>query len=415
MACGDIAWWRAPDPAALLERHGTVEHLLVQVDLVFQLHRDPRAEFSIPGASKTSSGSTGFADIVSIATNEIWEIKPEHLEETAAKEAQRYARFAKGVCGPGWRPGTSYTTTTYFGGGGVVFRIQGAGNKAELIAEQRKPGAVVYYWKINGKKVGALTGNFVWAVRQQVVTDYLGPQPQPLTGAKPPNNLPPPKFKPPVLVPDGCIPQLGKLIKALNNSIRTTCAQTVLENSAVQVLIDVAYFNAIAGPGIVARQVASMQVKTDPTVTLFRKALEAIMVLWAAETLTVVVLLTVRGGIPMLVRGVELIPGAIAVILESSAAGGAPVATSEGLVGSFLAGLRGALSGRPMVATGAAVLALAIPKASNADPGTPVSFDVGVPKFVVVPPGKQAGRVGQTVTTDGREWVIAGIARTPPD
>ena len=58
---------------------------------------------------------------------------------------------------------------------------------------------------------------------------------------------------------------------------------------------------------------------------------------------------------------------------------------------------------------------LAIPKASNADPRTPVSFDVAVPQFVVVPLGKPAGRVGQTVQVGNAEYVIAGIARTPPD
>src|SRR5450755_435878 len=110
MACGDISRWRAPDFVGLLQRHGQVEHLVVQFDFLVQPQRDGRAEYSLPGASKTQNGQTGFADIVSIATGEIWEIKSEKLEDNAVKEAVWYVDKAKLACSPNWRAGTSFTT-----------------------------------------------------------------------------------------------------------------------------------------------------------------------------------------------------------------------------------------------------------------------------------------------------------------
>src|SRR5215470_15346474 len=100
MGCGDIAWWRDPDLKALLERHGAAEHFVIQADFLEQPHRNGRIEFSVPGASKSGSGRTGYADIVSVASSEIWEIKPKHLEDKAVSEAVNYVKRAKAACGP---------------------------------------------------------------------------------------------------------------------------------------------------------------------------------------------------------------------------------------------------------------------------------------------------------------------------
>jgi hypothetical protein len=404
VSCGAIAWWRAPDFVALLERHGTVEHLVVQFDFLVQVQRDARAEFAIPGSSKSASGNTGFADIVSVATGEIWEIKPEHLEDAAVKEASRYAKFAKVACGSQWRPGTSYSTTNLFGGGGVVYRLEGNGNKAELIARQGRPGAVLYKWRINGSEVSSLIPYFSWALRQQIVTDYFAAgQPQPLPGAKPPNNLPPPKFKPPVLTPDGCIPQLGPLIPGLVRSIRSISAQTVLDGSTVAILLNGAVFNAIFGPGLVANQIAAMQVKTDPVQTLQRTALT---------------MLTATVGIPgafaagwLLAEALPLAAGVIGLVVR---VGGTVTAAAEGALGNLVSGLNNAVA-RTAVTAGAAVVAFVIPRASMADSKTPVGFDVSIAKFVVIPPGRSAPRIGLSMNVDGGDWVVAGLARTPPD
>src|SRR5262245_1414468 len=103
MTCGTIAWWREPDFVGLLERHGQVEHLIVQFDFLTQVERNGRAEYSIPSASKTRNGQTGYADIVAIATGEIWEIKPRGREDQAFREAEWYVKKAKASCGPQWR------------------------------------------------------------------------------------------------------------------------------------------------------------------------------------------------------------------------------------------------------------------------------------------------------------------------
>lgn len=298
MTCGDIAWWREPDFIGLLQRHGEVEHLVVQFDFLSQVQRDGRAEYSIPGASKSRSGNTGYADIVSIATGEIWEIKPKYLksedgETLAFKEAGWYAQNANASCGNKWRRGTSFTisefATTEYGGGGVIYRVEGSGNKAELVAEQGRAGTVLYFWRINnkvGEKVDSLYRRYAYYLRQQVITDYFtaGQPPQPLSGSKPPDNFPPVKFKPPVLRPDACIPQLGKVIPTLIKSIHTTCAQTVVENSSVAVLLEARIFNALVGPSLVANRISMLQVKgADPTVTLYREALTVLTGVAAAH------------------------------------------------------------------------------------------------------------------------------------
>ncbi|WP_367026754.1 hypothetical protein ABZN20_03495 [Methylococcus sp. ANG] len=377
---------------------------MVQFDFLVQVQRDARAEFAIPGSSKSTSGQTGFADIVSIATGEIWEIKPERLEDNAVKEASRYAKFAKVACGSQWRPGTSYSTTNLFGGGGVVYRLEGNGNKAELIAYQGRPGAVLYKWRINGSEVSSLIPYFAWALRQQIVKDYFAVgQPQPLPGAKPPNNLPPPKYKPPVLTPDGCIPQLGPLLPEFIRSIRSICAQTVLDGSSVAILLNSAVFNAIFGPGIVANQIAVMQVKADPVQALQRTALT---------------MLIATVGIPGAIAAgwlvVEALPLAAGVIGLVVRVGGTVAAGGEGALGSLFSGLSNAVA-RTAVTVGSAVVAFVIPRASMADSKTPVAFDVSIAKFVVIPPGRPAPRVGLSVNADGGDWVVAGLARTPPD
>ena len=131
---------------------------------------------------------------------------------------------------------------------------------AEGIPQQGRPGVVFCYWRINGSEVPSLVPYFAWALRQQVVSDYFsaGQPPQPLPGSKAPNNFPPGKFKPPVLTPGECIPQLGDFIPVLIKSMWTTCAQTVLENSAVAVLLEVRVLNALVGPGVVAGQIRSL-------------------------------------------------------------------------------------------------------------------------------------------------------------
>lgn len=193
MSCGDTTWWRAPDFVGLLERHGQAEHLVVQCDFLTQVWRNPDYEYSIPGASKSLNGKTGYADIISIETREIWEIKLKHLEDKAFKEAAWYVKNAKVSCGLPWQAGNSFTTSNLYGGGGVVYRLEGQGEKAELIAQQGRPGTVLYFWRINGKDMPFPVSSLSWFIKKQIIADYFtsGQPPQPLPGAKSPDNFPP--------------------------------------------------------------------------------------------------------------------------------------------------------------------------------------------------------------------------------
>ena len=156
MSCGDIFWWRTPNPDNILQRHGAAEHLVIQFDFLSQAIRNGRAEYSIPEASK-KTGGTGFADIVSLASGEIWEIKPEHLVKDAVDEAQWYVSKAKKSCPPPkpaqkWVAGESFTTSGRYGVPGLVLRLSGGSMMAELYAKQGPPGAVLYKWYIDGKE-----------------------------------------------------------------------------------------------------------------------------------------------------------------------------------------------------------------------------------------------------------------------
>lgn len=429
MTCGDISWWRAPDLLGLLERHGQVEHLVVQFDFLVQVQRDGRAEFSIPGASKSSipipgaskssiPGATGYADIVSVVTGEIWEIKPEKLEDKAVSEAAWYVQNAKKSCGPQWHAGTSFTTSNRYGTPGVVYRIEGGGNKAELFAKQGRDGAVLYYWEINGKRQPALEASFGWALRQAVVRDYFatGQTLQPLPGSKAPDNFPPGKFKPPVLMPGACIPELDKFLKPLLRVIRTTCAPTIFENGAVAILLEASVYNAMgAGARTVAAQIASMQVKpSDPTVRLYRETLSILTGAAAAHGIVGVVL-GLAAVIYLVIEAAPLVIGKVIVfVCEAATVTGAPSLTSGGVLGTLTTGLSAGI--RTAVAAGAAFLVFATPRASMADSSTPVALDLSLPKFMILTPAQAAaGRVGQSRTIDGAEWIIAGIATTLPD
>lgn len=423
MSCGDIAWWRTPDFAGLLARHGQVEHLIVQFDFLVQVQRNARAEYSIPGASKNGKGATGYADIVSIATNEIWEIKPRSLEDLASKEAGWYVTYAKVSCGSRWRSGTSYTISDWaakkYGGGGVVYRVQGNGNKAELIAKQGKTGAVLYFWRINGKEVSVVSAAFSWALRQQVIADYFksGQVPQPLPGSKPPNDFPPVKFKPPALRPDACIPQFAKKIPTLLKQLYSTCAPSILENSAVAVLLQVDVFNMLVGAGMVANTIRALQVnRPSPTASLYAAATSVLIDAARPGGAIEVALGAVK--LYLTVTAAVVVVGAVIVVtcelapIVAEVAGAALAA--DGLLSSFAAGVGSQLL-RTAIAAGATILVFAVPRAASADTGMPVAFDIFLPQFILRKPGEAALRVGQTLTIDTVEWVVAGVGETLPD
>jgi hypothetical protein len=418
MNCGDMSWWREPDFKGLMERHGQAEHLVIQIDFLVQVARDARAEYSIPRASKSASGNTGYADIVSIASKELWEIKPKSLQDQAFKEASWYAKLASASCGPQWHAGKSYTASNAFGGGGVVYRIEGNGNKAELIAQQGRDGVVLYFWRVNGQEVTSLAPYFAWAIRQQIITDFFPSGPKPLPGAKSPDNLPPVKFKPPVLRPDTCIPQLRNLVPTLMKSIQTTCAQTIPDNGAVAILIEANVLNALVGQDEVAKTLRMMQVKpTTSTDRMFGVALNVLTRASGPNGAVAIALGLVR-PILFTIAAAVVIGGVIVVTIEAApllASAAATVVAAEGLLGTFIASVAASQSLRLAMAAGAALVVFAIPRTSSADPLTPVAIDASFARLVVLKPGMANRQLGDSVTLDGAEWLVAGVARTGPD
>lgn len=157
---------------------GVMEHLCVQADFLTQVARLPRAEYSIPRAGK-SPVEEGYADIVAVATHEIWEVKPERRLEEAKAEAKYYVEKANAACGLGWTAGRTYRAAGRYGSPNVVFETPGGPLVAELHAWQARrgdcvvPGAVLYKWRVRGRKKEELNAYELRAARQIVAEQYF--------------------------------------------------------------------------------------------------------------------------------------------------------------------------------------------------------------------------------------------------
>lgn len=208
---------------------------------------------------------------------------------------------------------------------------------------------------------------------------------------------------------------MGKYIPILQKSIHTTCAQKILENSSVAVLLEASIVDALAGRDKFAKDINMLQVKdANPTDTLYRKAMEVLLGASVAHG-AIALAYGVTTFLYLVMEGVALVGGVIILSCKAASLAAAPVLASEGLMGTLFAGIRAALSLRTAVAAGAAMLVFATPRASNADPRIPVAFDVSFAKFVVLKPSQANMYVGQSKTIDGAKWIVVGIARTLPD
>jgi hypothetical protein len=418
--CGGVHWWRQPDYAGLLLRHGQVEHLIIQFDFLVQVERDARAEYSIPGASKSVMSPSnsairqpGYADIVSLATREIWEIKPQHLIDQAFDEAGYYVAKAIASCGAGWRKGNSYHTSVWANetyGPDVVYMTQGSGQKWELIAKQGRFGTVGYRWSRNGRPVDALPKDIAWYVRDAVVSDYFTGtgKPSALVGAPSANDIPPVKFKTPVLASSDLLPALEKYRISINRAIWTTCAQTIPDGSTVAMLLDRRFVDALLGPSLVNQRIQQMQVaRADPVIVAYRTALEAILLGNSVVGFAV-------GAwylLPLVVEGAAIVGDAIVVVCSAAEVAALRLAT-EGLIGTLTAGIRATQVLRTPVAAGAALVMFAVPKVSDLDPSIPVGFDISMPRYVIRKPGERAPSVGDRTTVAGLDFLVVGVART---
>lgn len=169
---------------------GVMEHLCVQADFLTQVARLPHAEYSIPRAGKNPA-EAGYADIVAVATREIWEIKPERRLKEAEAEAKHYVEKANAACGLSWKAGETYRAAGRCGSPNVVFETSGGPLVAELHAWQPQrdasvvrrastlprtlvvPGAVLYKWRVRGRKKEELSPYELRAARLIVAEQYF--------------------------------------------------------------------------------------------------------------------------------------------------------------------------------------------------------------------------------------------------
>lgn len=95
--------------------NGTIEHWLIQLDYVSRNPIYGEIEYAIPGSSAT--GNRGYADIVNLQSNEIFEIKPDNFLglNNGILEVDRYVTKAKDHCPvsassfpPQWSAGNNY-------------------------------------------------------------------------------------------------------------------------------------------------------------------------------------------------------------------------------------------------------------------------------------------------------------------
>lgn len=410
MSCGHVSWWREPDYAQLLVRYGQAEHLVVQHDFLLQAKFDGRQEFAIPGAGKRKNGQVGFADIVSLATKEIWEIKPENLEALASKEAKHYVKQANSECGPGWQLGKTYTTKK---GSGIVYLLEGGGVRAQLIAEQGTPGTVLYHWEVNGKRLAERMNIFMdRSIREAIVKEHFrsADAARPLPGAQP-NDVPPARWKRPILLPDSLVPELSPFATKLMKALVSTCCPLVLEDGGVAILLERTAYQYLIAPSIMAKKIALMQVqKQDPAVLLYRQTLAAFEFFAVSH-----------GAVAASAAGSWLIGEALivggAVLIECPFVAGALKVGRNlpDLIATFSASLGASAGYRAALEAGAAMLVFAIPRASQADPNVPVAVGAFVPRFESLTPYQaQRTQIGQTVQLDGVDHIVVGKASSAP-
>src|SRR4051812_27545389 len=58
--------------------------------------------------------------------------------------------------------------------------------------------------------------------------------------------------------------------------VQSMVSQRIPDGGAVAIVVASEVYDSIVGPGVVARQISSMQVASDPTVELYRQALQAL-------------------------------------------------------------------------------------------------------------------------------------------
>ncbi|MGW5572889.1 hypothetical protein ACWEVD_16940 [Nocardia thailandica] len=436
MACGEIAWWRAPDVAQMMLRYGEVEHLVIQFNFCCQAWRGPRAEYSIPHAAKSArtqpyrppirTDPTGYADLVCLETHQIWEIKPKRLAPAAAAEAGWYVNRARLSCGSAWELGTTFSVLRWYRKPDVVFRAQAPGVDAELHAWQGAPGAVLYEWVINGVPVPVLEPGLARDLRGAILFQFYPEHAVPALLARGGQAA---RYLRPEVGRGDCLPELADHAATLTAAIVAAGAPAVPEYRAVALLVDEAFYEALVGPRLVRERMATMAV---PVTGSGRAAVEY------ARKLTDLVAEVVRLLAPMVAAGAIVLTGAVAVgaltasptpapvkVVGLAAAGGAVLVALEtaakaappptGLAGT----LSSSLAAQPTalrMASGGTLVVFGVPRGGADGSTTPTTLAAIVPKYVVLDRRQtESARPGGSVTVEGATWYIAALARPRPD
>jgi hypothetical protein len=126
--------------------NGTKEHWLIQLDYIAKHPIDGEREYAIPNSSL--SGNRGYADLVNMASREIFEIKPDNTQGKIDGEVEvdRYVRKANEFCrstlGPlpptaPWLKGNNYTKTI----------LPSTSPTQYLVADKIAPGVIGYKYE----------------------------------------------------------------------------------------------------------------------------------------------------------------------------------------------------------------------------------------------------------------------------
>ncbi len=452
--CGQIAWWRSPDLVALRERHGTVEHLVIQIEFMSQIARLPRAEFSVPGASKSTPGATGFADVVALASREIWEIKPKHAEAQASAEAGKYVGFAGGSCPPAWKAGNSYFPTrqwvfTFSGKSPIpkisfrgigskdpVLVVEGPDMKAELFSEQGSPGAITYVWKINGKLERVVPARIAWALRAAIVDTIFGMSVSPVPAANappvpvalpggaappfdkppvPPDDLPPIQWSPLVFQPGNLLPELLKVFPQLQRNLQDRFGLMQMPGTSVVLAIEEKAFNALVGARFVAFQASQLSLKTDPARWAEVLAIGAVGAIADVIGLTIIVVLGGSFALDAAPAAAVTEPAAIEGAVASGRAILVVLRGGSGLLGQttkmapIAAEFANSAKAAAALAAGTALF-IGIPEARADDPKAPRKVDASPADFALQRLRAPLPPIGSIFRHNNADRRVAGIA-----
>jgi len=439
--CGESPPWYLEDIAERLlgaRWRGTMEHLVIQLDFMLQVARRPRTEWSIPHASKSvlrqvvggpgtrvpeprEDAATGFADVVSLRTGEIWEIKPLRLVATAVMEAQFYAKAARRFCPGPWTAGNSYTTSAaaqakYGAGSDVVWRLPGGKVKVELHAAQRGPGAIAYWWTFDGRREERYEEMTPSMVYPEIVKDLLPARQRVAAGSSPgPGGTTMVEWGMPQLEEFGLDPAARPLWKFLNALVRREFGQ-VPDGGAVEVRIERTVYERLATQ---QREQAERSSRSPSVLSPYKVASgsetsDAVLIGFVAAAVVIV----------LLAPEVALIAGAAEAGSAGTVVGAlglgtaaAELGTAEAVTASIAPVVRlapaaaRAVAPKIGIAAAASGLFLGYPRDVNAANPVLDPFDASPVTLVFLNPAEVATYRPQTGRDpDGSGWVVVGLA-----